>query len=107
VTSPRQFLSVLRTVPELVVGRATETTVGWLRAQSVMLRVRPGAPRPGFCATPCAVLYNRDQVTIYVAPAMRLTLLEVHGRTVAIGEDTPAPASLAETWAVVRSIRFG
>jgi hypothetical protein len=38
---------------------------------------------------------------------MRLTLLEVHGRTVAIAEDTPAPGSLAQTGAVVRSIRFG
>ena len=75
VTSPRQVLSVLRTVPELEVGRATETAVSGVRAESVMLRVRPGAPRPGFCAIPCAVLYSRDQVTVYVSPAMRLTLV--------------------------------
>jgi hypothetical protein len=102
VTSPQQMLAVLRGVTDLEVGRETRTTVGGVPARSVMLRVRAGAPRAGFCPAACVAIYVRDQVTTYVLPAMRLTLLRVHGRTVAIAEDTAAPASLAKTGAIVR-----
>jgi hypothetical protein len=106
VTSAEQLLGVLRRVPDLRVQRETATTVGGIPARSVMLSVRPGADRPGFCATACVPLYTRGELTVYVAPAMRLTLLGVHGRTVAIAEDTPVPSSLPVTGAIVRSIRL-
>ena len=75
-------------------------------ARTLILRVGPGAKRAGFCATRCVPLYTRDEVTMIVAPAVRLTVLDVHGRTVAISEDMPTPSSLADTGEIVRSIRF-
>jgi hypothetical protein len=106
VTSPTQLLSVLRQVPALLIRSEQTTSVGGLPARTLILRVGPRATRAGFCATRCVGVYTREQVTQYVAPAMRLTVLEVHGRTVAISEDMPTPASLAQTGAIVRSIRF-
>jgi hypothetical protein len=106
VTSPAQLLSVLRQVPALRMEDERATSVGGLPARTVILRVGPRATRAGYCATRCVGLYTREQVTQYVAPAMRLTVLEVHGRTVAVSEDMPIRASLAQTGELVSSIRF-
>jgi hypothetical protein len=95
------------TVPYYGVARGIEQASGGVRARSVMLRVRARAARTGFCPTAVRSDLRPRPGDDFVAPAMRLTLLEVHGRTVAIAEDTPAPGSLAQTGAVVRSIRFG
>jgi hypothetical protein len=101
-------LRVLRAVPELRVGPTRPTRVGGLPGRTVELTLRASARPDDICAGPCVAIVSSERVTQTVtAPAQaRLTVLDVHGRTVSILEDTPNGDSLALTAKLVRSLRF-